>query len=99
MSKMADLIQTVVEPMADVTSAYCGTDWEDVYEGYFEWFCSGADAEEFTDEADWCIICSLSLDLPNYKILNLKRGLLLGAAMVAGNPDAMDLAQRATLAY
>lgn len=99
MSKMADLIQTVIEPMAEVTSAYCVTDREDVYEGYFEWFCSGCDESEFEWEADQCIMSALELDMTNAQLLALKRGVMLGSAVIAGDIDAMELAQRATLAY
>lgn len=97
MSRMADLITTVVEPMAEVTSAYCGTDWEDVYEGYFEWFCSGCDKLEFEWEADQCIMDAIELDMTDAQLLALKRGVLLGSAIIAGDVDAMELAEAATL--
>lgn len=98
MSKIADLIQTVAEPMAYVTSTYCGTDEDEVYEGYFEWLCNGCDERDFAWEADWCIMCAIDLELDDARMLALKRAVLVGAALVTNDADALGDAMVATLA-
>ncbi len=98
MSKIADLIQTVAEPMAYVTSTYCGTDEDEVYEGYFEWLCNGCDERDFAWEADQCIMCAVEMCLDDARMLHLKRGVLAGAALVADDPDALERAMSAELA-
>lgn len=98
MSAMSELIIAICEPMAYVASEWCGTDWDDEYRAYAEWYCSGADADEFAEEADRCIVCAVEMGLEDDRMLDLKRAVLVGAELIRGDdPDALEVAMRAEL--